>query len=286
MGVLNHRRSGMRDSFRGHVGCFLLALVTAMGVAGLSSAQAGEAAFQTRCAACHSTGANRIVGPGLAGVTQTQDRAWLLRKITEPDRLTAEGDSRTQALVAEFGTPMPNMGVSRAEAESILDFLASGGLVEVVSPVAPQRPATSDDVTLGRELFQGTTRLARGGVACNACHGIDDAEVFGGGTLAIDLTGAHNRLGGPAVASMLQNPPFPVMRVAYEDRPLTDQEIAALTAFIEGASGDSTRNYAGIFVGSGVLGTLLLFGFFSLVWRGRRRESVNQSIYDRQIKSS
>ena len=37
---------------------------------------------------------------------------------------------------------------------------------------------------------------------------------------------------------------------------------------------------------AGLLGTGFLFGLFSLAWRGRLTGSVNQAIYDRQVKST
>jgi hypothetical protein len=37
---------------------------------------------------------------------------------------------------------------------------------------------------------------------------------------------------------------------------------------------------------TGIGGTLVLFGLFSLVWKGRRKGSVHQEIFDRQVGSS
>ncbi len=45
------------------------------------------------------------------------------------------------------------------------------------------------------------------------------------------------------------------------------------------------RDYGvGLFT-SGVLGTFAVFGFCALIWRGRKFESVNQRIFERQVKS-
>ncbi len=37
--------------------------------------------------------------------------------------------------------------------------------------------------------------------------------------------------------------------------------------------------------GYGVLGAAILLGLYSVFWNGRLRGSVNQDIYDRQVKS-
>ncbi len=64
---------------------------------------------------------------------------------------------------------------------------------------------------------------------------------------------------------------------------------SALVAFLEDTQARSAqmqpRDYGiGLFV-SGVVGTIFLLGLYSLLWGGRKRESVNQAIFDRQVKS-
>jgi hypothetical protein len=80
------------------------------------------------------------------------------------------------------------------------------------------------------------------------------------------------------------------MEAAYADQPLTEAEKTALVAVLQRAaeSGSShmPRDYGlGLFT-SGVAGAVLVFGSCSLVWRRRKTGSVNQAIYDRQMKSS
>ena len=96
-------------------------------------------------------------------------------------------------------------------------------------------------------------------------------------------------MGGAGVKAILGQAPFPVMQAAYKNQSLTDNEITALVAFLEYADSEQynqlPRDYGlGLFL-SGVAGAGVLFIFFGFVWRGRKRGSVNQAIYDRQIKS-
>ena len=80
------------------------------------------------------------------------------------------------------------------------------------------------------------------------------------------------------------------MQRAYEDKALTDEEITALVGFLQQADAEQAlhqpRNYGMMLLAAGVAGTVVLLGLYSLLWRGRLRSSVNQSIYDRQLKST
>ena len=80
------------------------------------------------------------------------------------------------------------------------------------------------------------------------------------------------------------------MQRAYKDKPLTDDEVVALVGFLQQADAEQLlhhpRDYGIGLLGAGVVGTVVLLGLYSLMWRGRLRGSVNQSIYDRQIKST
>jgi protein SCO1/2 len=104
-----------------------------------AQAASGEAIFQQKCSACHLTGSDRLVGPGLAGVTTRRDRAWLKRFIMQPDQVLASGDSIANALLQEFQVPMPNIGTTDAEAEALIVFL---GGAEASAPPAVIEQAT------------------------------------------------------------------------------------------------------------------------------------------------
>jgi cytochrome c551/c552 len=252
-----------------------------------AQAASGEAIFQQKCSACHLTGSDRLVGPGLAGVTTRRDRAWLKRFIMQPDQVLASGDSIANALLQEFQVPMPNIGTTDAEAEALIVFL---GGAEASAPPAVIEQATEEQIVLGQDLFQGTRRLTNGGPTCNSCHEVTNDAVIGGGILARELTTVFSRLGGPGVRAILGSPPFPVMQRAYQDTPLTDEEVAALVGFLERADAEQAlhqpRDYGIKLFGAGVVGVIILLGLYSLLWRGRLRGSVNQAIYDRQISST
>jgi cytochrome c2 len=257
-------------------------------------AQSGEELFATACVACHTTTSDRLVGPGLEGLQDRRDREWLLSFITEPDRMIADGDTIATRLLAEYETPMPNIGTTRAQAVALLDYIATGPAITVASATAAQpevsRPLSEAQVLLGQGLFQGTTRLANGGPTCNSCHDVTNDAVIGGGILAAELTTVFSRLGGPGVRAILGSPPFPVMQQAYVDRSLTETEVTGLVAFLQHTDAEQglhqPRDYGIRLLGAGLGGALVLLGLYTMAWGGRKRGSVNQEIFDRQVKST
>ena len=91
----------------------------------------GEELFRTRCAACHTFGAAaesvaslRRIGPDLKGVTDRREQTWLVRWLSEPDRMIAEKDPIATALLAEYrNVMMPNLRLSRVDVAALLEFM-------------------------------------------------------------------------------------------------------------------------------------------------------------------
>ena len=258
----------------------------------------GEQVFNTTCFACHTIGGGRLIGPDLAGVHEKRSQEWLEKFIKSSQSMINAGDAEAIAVFEEYNSMlMPDAVASDEQIRQVLSYIESQSSGDVVStdasagePVTPEEPASEEDILTGQELFQGSLRLANGGPACNACHEVRNDAVIGGGILAAELTTVFSRMGEAGVAAILGRAPFPVMQAAYEDRSLTEHEVTALVAFLEYADSEQynqlPRDYGlGLFA-SGVVGAGVLFGLIGFVWRGRKIGSVNQSIYDRQIKSS
>ena len=91
----------------------------------------GESLFRTRCAACHTIGAEGSVksekgrlGPDLSGVVRKRDRAWLTRWLAEPDKMVASMDPLAVALVTEYDNVlMPNLRLSGIDIEALLAYI-------------------------------------------------------------------------------------------------------------------------------------------------------------------
>ena len=192
---------------------------------------------------------------------------------------------------------MPDALLSDEQIRDVLSFIKAKSADQpaasdatTVAETVPDTPASEEDIVAGQDLFQGTIRFENNGAPCNACHDVRHDAVIGGGILAAELTSVFSRMGKAGVQSILGQSPFPVMQAAYVDKELTDTEVRQLVAFLEYADSEQynqlPRDYGlGLFA-SGVVGAGVLFGLFGFVWRGRKSGSVNQAIYDRQIKSS
>ncbi len=277
----------------------VIVVLFSIGYSGNAWAQdPGEQVYNTICFACHTIGGGRLIGPDLDGVHENRSQEWLEEFIKSSQSMIKAGDAEAVALFEEYNSMlMPDAVASEEQIRQVLGYIQSQSSGDASStdasasePVTPEEPASEEDILAGQELFQGSRRLINGGPACNACHEVRNDAVIGGGILATELTTVFSRMGGAGVTAILGRAPFPVMQVAYEDHSLTEQEVTALVAFLEYADSEQynqlPRDYGlGLFA-SGVVGAGVLFGLFGFVWRGRKSGSVNQSIYDRQIKSS
>ncbi len=250
----------------------------------------GQEIFQTSCAVCHTVGGGRLVGPDLQGVSERRSEEWIIRFVQHSQQVVAAGDPDAVAIFSEFSQiTMPDQPLSDDQVRAVIAYTRAGTSAGPVQPAAVEE-VTEEQVLLGQNLFQGKTRFVNGGPTCNSCHEVTNDAVIGGGVLARELTTVFSRLGGPGVRAILGSPPFPVMQRAYKGKSLTNEEVAGLVGFLQRADSEHAlhqpRDYGPKLFGAGLLGTALLMGLYSLAWGKRKRDSVNQSIYDRQIKTT
>lgn len=259
----------------------------------------GEKLFNQVCVACHTIGQGKLIGPDLAGVHQRRPEDWLIKFVRSSQAVINSGDPYATALFEEYNKlPMPDNNYSDDQIRAIISYIAEhspGGPGDVETggiSLAPGRPlseASGENIQAGRNLFEGNARLVNGGPTCNSCHNVKNDNVIAGGALAIDLTDAFTRLNEAGIKAILASPPFPAMKQAYHNSALTEEEVFDLTAFLQHV--DSVRdsqkaiNYGGRLFGFGLGGALVLMVLFGGVWTRSKRSSVNQKIYDRQIKS-
>lgn len=91
-----------------------------------TASEAGKKVFQSNCAACHTIGKGKLVGPDLKGVTSRREEDWLKRQIKEPDKLIEEGDPIALQLLREADDiPMPPPEISDSEVAAVIAYLKS-----------------------------------------------------------------------------------------------------------------------------------------------------------------
>jgi len=265
----------------------------------------GEAIFKAKCAACHTIGAGKLVGPDLKGVTTLRDTAWLSAWIKAPDKILASGDPIATKLLAESNNiPMPNLALSDADVADLIAYFQSvdgtaapAPTQAVAAPTQAAAPtaqpanqpldgmalvlAMKGDPDYGEKFFTGEIPLANGGTACIACHSVEGAGILGGGALGPDQTHVYTRYGGDAgLAGALSTLPFPTMQGIFANKPLTVDEQADLRAFFARADKlgqpRTQLNLQTILgAGSGITAVLLVGMFF--FWP-RQRLSLAQRL--------
>lgn len=94
----------------------------ALGDVDPAMAEKGKTTYDVKCQACHSTGANRVVGPGWQGLATKREPAWIMNMIMNID-VMLESDPEAQKLLEECLVRMPNQNLSKDEAREVLEFM-------------------------------------------------------------------------------------------------------------------------------------------------------------------
>lgn len=273
----------------------ILIFITLSWSASLRAQGEGEKLFKQTCAACHTINQGKLIGPDLANVQERRSEDWLINFIRSSQSMVKKGDpTAVQVFKENNQIIMPDNNLSDGQIKSILDYISvrSSGEAPGAAALRQGRPlseATEENIRRGERLFTGQTRLANKGASCISCHNVQDAGIMAGGALARDLTQAFTRLNDAGIRAVLGSPPFPAMQQAYQNKPLTQEEIFDLTAFLQevdkkGAA-PQQRNYALNLLVTGLGGALVLLIFFGGLWMRSKRHSVNKRIYERQTKS-
>jgi len=258
--------------------------------------QDGQALFQTYCAACHTIGGGKRVGPDLINIQSKRSADWTVSFIKSSQKMIKAGDPDAVAIYNEYSKIlMPDQPLDEAQALAVLDYIAqkSKALLSGDVAAAPPEPVpdllagtTPANVRNGLLLFTGKVHLANRGPSCGACHKVKDDRAFTSGTLAKELTLSFETLGSAGVSAIIKTPPFPVMKAAYEKFPITDAEVIDLTAYLKSVSEERIYQHPREY--SGVFGIAWFFFFVStltgiqVLYFRRKRKAVNHEIFSRQ----
>ncbi|TPE44119.1 c-type cytochrome [Pontibacter mangrovi] len=82
----------------------------------------GKSVFESKCSACHQLSDQKIVGPGLAGVTERRKPEWIMNMIMNPQEMTQK-DPTAKKLLAEHLTQMTNQNINESDARALLEYL-------------------------------------------------------------------------------------------------------------------------------------------------------------------
>lgn len=87
-----------------------------------SMVESGKAIYEMKCAACHKLSAQRVVGPGWAGITTKRKPEWIMNMTTNIE-VMLEQDPVARELLKECLVRMPNQNLSVGDARDVLEFM-------------------------------------------------------------------------------------------------------------------------------------------------------------------
>ncbi len=268
---------------------------------GTVQAQDGEQLFQ-QCKACHTIGMGKLLGPDLLDVSKRRDASWLKSFIKSSQTMIKAGDVDAVGIYEEYNKlMMMDYNLSDPEIEAIIKYVDSFSEGELSDEGAPLTASdslvaaqaaeylasidTKENREKGKALFEGKRKFKNGGASCISCHHVNTSESVQGGLLAIDLTKSFSRNGGlTGIKGIIEFPPFPAMKDAYQHSPLTEEESLKVQVFLMNADINEELSETAItdFMKQGIIGMIVLLVLISLVWFKPKKRSVNYHIIQRQ----
>jgi len=95
----------------------------------------GAALFKAQCAQCHSTGTNKIIGPGLKDVHTRLKEDWLIKWIKNSSAMIKSGDAYAVEIFNKYNqTAMPSFALADDEIKAILTFVKTEGEAAAAAP--------------------------------------------------------------------------------------------------------------------------------------------------------
>jgi len=103
------------------IAIFLLFIMSSAGE--LQAQDEGEQLFKV-CAACHTVGGGKLIGPDLKGVTERLDKDWLVKFIINSQELVLAGDEYAVKIFEEYNKiPMPPNNFTQEQVDAILAYI-------------------------------------------------------------------------------------------------------------------------------------------------------------------
>ncbi len=232
----------------------------------------GAQIFADRCAACHQAFGQGVAGtfPPLAANPAATDAAYV-------ESIIREGLSGPiEVLGVTYDNTMPAITLTDAEVAAVAAYVTTLAEAPPVDSGSTGTAGPADPVK-GLALFVGSTSFSNGGPACAACHVAGTVDALGGPTMGPDLTHALDRLGGEAgMIGWLSTPPSPVMTPIFSEKPLDEQEVVDVVAFLAEASTQTPASNTDFMTVLGLAGTAVLFVGLAIASRGLRRTYVER----------
>jgi nitrite reductase (NO-forming) len=93
-----------------------------------AKAAAGEKLFAAQaCAACHSIGKGKLVGPDLAGLLERRELAWVQKWLTQTNEMLASDSIAKRLFKESANIPMPQPTLKPDEVEAVIHYIVKTG---------------------------------------------------------------------------------------------------------------------------------------------------------------
>lgn len=83
----------------------------------------GQALYIKACAACHTIGGGKRIGPDLEGLSTRRNRVWIVNYLMAPERMRAQKDPIAVELAASYSARMPTLGLSENDAADLIGYV-------------------------------------------------------------------------------------------------------------------------------------------------------------------
>ena len=83
---------------------------------------AGQNVYGVKCASCHKTTQEKLVGPGWKGVTDRRTPEWIMNFVTNTEEMI-EKDTAAKNMLEVCLVKMPNQSLTEEDARSVLEFM-------------------------------------------------------------------------------------------------------------------------------------------------------------------
>ena len=82
----------------------------------------GKSVYDMKCASCHKTTDEKLVGPGWKGVTDRRQPEWIMNFVTNTEEML-EKDMEARNMLEVCMVKMPNQNLNDGDARNILEFM-------------------------------------------------------------------------------------------------------------------------------------------------------------------
>ncbi len=119
----------MTESFR-KIGKIILVVFTltffSFNFPAFSQAPNGEKLFNDNCKQCHSTGTNKVIGPGLFGIWDRRDEDWIIKWVHNSQAVVKSGDEYAVKIFNDNGkVVMPSQNLKDEEIKAVIAYVKS-----------------------------------------------------------------------------------------------------------------------------------------------------------------